>query len=278
MKKSILVAGDSQDFQNIVKAIFSENRTLLCASSSGDVYGFLESRPVHLIIISVKFEQNPAFKFIAKLRSMEKRISEIPVVMLTNTVNPELSDASAKHDIYIVRLPVEPISFEADVNEIIIKNSKNYEKPDIVTGLIKKQYAEEQIAELLAEGKKGALLLISIDSYSFASAGINPESLLKCRDVIRETISKEAVLAVANKHSFILFVPELRERSDIEDYGTRIIESFNDKAAKKKVYVSIGLASTDRHGSDYTDLFQQCDLGLGLARSQGKNKACFYSW
>lgn len=278
MKKTVLAVGESQDFVDIIKYMFSETRSVQCALTADEAVDILESRPVHLIITSAKFEHHSAVDFIFKLRTMDLKIRETPVMLLANVLGSELYNASRKYDIELIQLPVEPISFETIVDDVIISHSKNYEKPDPVTGLIKKQYGEEQIKELLAAGKKGALMLINIDHYSFASAGISVSALLACRDVLKDVITKNAVLAVANKHSFILFVPDLRDRKEIENYGARIIANFNGKTMKEKLYVSIGLSVTDRHGNDYADLYQQCDLGLSVARNSGKNKACFYSW
>lgn len=278
MKKNILVTGTPLNFQAIMHSIFSEKYTVHCVSTIPDAVVLLESRVIHMIIANPKLENGTVKEFLEKLSQMNKKVRNIPFILLTGAFSAELIAVSHRFDIELLELPVEPLGFEQKVDELILKNSSNYEKPDPVTGLNKKQYAEEQIIELLASGKKGALLLLAVDHYSFASSGISKEALLACRDILKSSITKNAVLAVLNSHAFMLFVPDLKKKNEIEDYGKKLIDSINSKIKNETVYVSIGLAVSERHGNDYLDLFQQCDLGLDRARSLGKNKACFYAW
>lgn len=278
MKKNLLIVGE-KSFYSVFAAMFENVYTTHWDAASPDALKTAGARPIHLIICPVKIKNESSFDFLARLRGLPGRARNIPAVVLSSTVSSDLIRRS--HSISaceVMKLPVEPLSFEKQIATILANNAGAYEKPDALTGLHKKRYAEEQIAEMLADGKKGSLFLIDLDHYSFASSGISDKALLTVRDIIQAKIDDSYVLAVASAGGFVLFAPNMKQQQDIEDYASVIIAEIKSKIKSEEIFVSMGLAVTERHGNNYAQLFQYCDRGLERARGLGKNVACFYQW
>ena len=279
MKKNLLVVSDSKNFHLIIEAILKDSYEVLYAENEDDAFYFANLYPVRLLILTPKIRGKDGFGFIEKLRGQNTHWSEIPVLFAPAYVNADVIAKAHKYSVSdIVRTPFEPIAFSARVDELITKFAPSREQPDPVTGLRKKQFASEQITELLAQGKKGALMLVELDHYSFASTSVSDKTLIACRNIIQEEIDDNAVLSVARDGGFLIFVQDLREREKVQEYADRVIKKILERVENEKVYVAIGLAVSERHGKDFPDLYLACDKGLGVSRAQGKNSANFYSW
>ncbi len=279
MKKSLLIIGESEHFQAILAAIFSENYKVFYTGTVVEALKIVKDNIINLILTAPKLDHDTCFDFARRLKNEDGANSDIPIVLVSNNIDTDMLSKAHKNDIVdVIKLPLEPIDFEEKVQTVILKYARAYEKLDPLTGLHKKLYAEEQITDVLENDKKGALLLIEVCHYSFASSKVNDKTLSSCSNILKKLIGPNAVLAVSAGGGFIIFEPALREKEAIEKYASRIIDELREKADAKSLYVSIGLAVTDRHGYAFNDLYLSCDMGLGLARQDGRNKACFYKW
>ncbi|MDR2532691.1 MAG: diguanylate cyclase [Oscillospiraceae bacterium] len=283
MKKNILIISDSGNFHYVTEAIFKERYTVFMSETEKDAFSVLAASPISLIIMTASIKagtkQQDGFKFLERLRSSGKRFSDTPVILVAPLIAPVIISKAHEYNVSeLIQLPFDPIAYDEKVGEVLFKFSPARERPDPVTGLPKKYAGEQSIAALLESGRKGALMLIDLDHYSFVCTGISEKTLLTCRNIIQEEIDEKAVLAVLKAGGFLLFVPELREREKVQNYAARLIKKILERVESEKVYVSIGLAVSERHGKNYEDLYLACDKGLGEARKHGKNLAKFYSW
>jgi GGDEF domain-containing protein len=283
MKKNILTISDSKNFHYITQAIFKGRQTVFTAETESDALALLAKKRISLIILtaSVKAGLKPqnSFKFLERLRASGERFADVPAILAAPSVTPDVIKKAQKHSVSeVVRLPFDPIVLSDKAAETLIKFSHPRERPDMITGLPKKQMGELTIAELLEEGKKGTLMLIDLDHYSFVCTNISGKTLIACRNIIQEETDERAVLAVAKSGGFLLFVPDLREREKVQEYAAKLIQKILERIKDEKIYVAIGLAVSERHGRNFEDLYLACDRGLGEARKDGKNMAKFYSW
>jgi GGDEF domain-containing protein len=285
MKKNILTISDLKNFHYVTQSIFKGRQAVFTAETESDALALLGRKKISLIILtpSVKAGLKPrsSFKFLASLRASGARYADVPAILCAPSVTPDVVTKAQKHSVSeVVKLPFDPIVLNDKVFETLVKFSHPREHPDLVTGLPKKQMGEITIAEMLEEGKKGTLMLIDLDHYSFVCTNISGKTLITCRNIIQEEIDERAVLAVAKSGGFLLFIPDLRGREKIQEYAANLIKKILDRIDEKteKIYVSIGLAVPERHGKNFEDLYLACDRGLGEARKNGKNMAKFYSW
>ncbi|MCL2109200.1 MAG: response regulator [Oscillospiraceae bacterium] len=282
MKKNLLVISDSINLYYIAGAIFGERYRVLYADNEKEAFAVLDENPIRLIILSPMMRGTDGLRFLERLRNPpnpETAKPAPPAVLLGARLPPSVVIRAAQAGVEkTIELPLEPLGFDRAVEEIILKYSPAREKPDPVTGLPKKPMGQMRIEELLRDGTKGALMLVELDHYSFASTAVSNETLIICRDIICEEIDDKAVLAAVKGGGFLLFVPGMKERVKIENYAARLIRKITYKIVGRKVYVSMGLAVSERHGKSYEDLYQACDKGLGVARDNGKNIARFYNW
>jgi len=296
MKKNILTISDQPNFHSVIEAIFRGWHNLFFAETEKVALSVLENEKVNLILLTphvktgtekskqvrpIKAQDKDSFKLLERLRASGKRYAEVPAILASPLVTADEVAKSHKHKVSdIIKLPFDPLVLDDKAAETLAKFSPSRERPDPLTGLPKKQMGELSIAELLNEGKKGTLMMLDLDHYSFIGTAISDKTLLACRNIIQEEIDDKAVLAVIKSGGFLLFVPELREKEKVQDYAKKLIKKILDKMEKgnEKIYVSIGLAVSERHGKNYEDLCLACDRGLGEARKHGKNVAKFYSW
>ena len=279
MKKNLLVIGDTINLYYFTEAIFKGKYSVFFAETDKDALSALEERQIHLMILMPMMRGADSFRFLEALRASGSRAGQIPVFLVGPLLTPQVVARANKAGVAeVMKLPLEPTDYALKVEELLYKFSPARERPDPVTGLPKKQMGEAQAAEMLNEGKKGALLLIELDHYSYASTDISDEALVKCRDIIRDETDDKAVFSVLKGGGFLLFVPGLTDRDKIENYAARLIRKILGKMQQEKIYVSVGLAVSERHGKNYEDLYMACDKGLGVARTNGKNIAKFYNW
>ncbi|MCL2638657.1 MAG: diguanylate cyclase [Oscillospiraceae bacterium] len=283
MKKNILTIGDSKNFHYITQEVLRKQHFIFSAETEKDALSVLGGRKISLVILtpSVKAGLKPqnSFRFLEKLRASDARFADVPVIFAAPDVTPEIIKKSQKNKVSeVIKLPFDPLIFSDKIDATLLAFSHPRELPDPITGLPKKQMGELTIAELLNSGKKGTLMMIDLDHYSFVCTNISEKALLSCRDIIQAAIDEKAVLAVMKGGGFLLFVPELREKDKIQDYAAKLIETILERIKDEKIYVSVGLAVSERHGKNYEDLYLACDRGLGEARKHGKNMAKFYSW
>ncbi|MCL2020256.1 MAG: diguanylate cyclase [Oscillospiraceae bacterium] len=294
MKKNIMIISDSGNFYYITEAIFRQRHRIHSAQTESEALALLRSVSPNLIILTPALKdeaQKPqvigarmsrprdSFRFLEKVRKSGERYADTPTILATPVVTADIISRAGKFGVSeIVKLPFDPLVLCDKVEEVLLKFSPSREHPDPVTGLPKKYAGEQSIAELLDEGKKGALMLIDLDHYSFASTSVSDKTLITCRDIIKDETGADAVLAVLKSGGFLLFVPELREKEKVQEYSERLIRKILERVDGEKVFVSVGLAVSERHGKNYEDLYLACDKGLGEARTHGKNIARFYSW
>jgi diguanylate cyclase (GGDEF)-like protein len=283
MKKNILTISDSKNFHYVTQEILRNKHAIFSADTEKDALNVLDANTIHLIIVTASIraglKPQSSFKLLGGLRASGKKYADVPVIFVAPAVTPEVISKAQRNNVSeVVKLPFNPLTLSEKTEEVLLKFSHPREHPDPVTGLPKKQMGELSIAELLYKGKKGTLMMLDMDHYSFIGTAISDKTLIACRNIIQEEIDDKAVLAVMKGGGFLLFVPELREKEKILAYSERLIKKILERIKDEKVYVSIGLAVSERHGKNYEDLYLACDRGLGEARKDGKNSAKFYSW
>jgi len=293
MKKNILTISDSGSFYYITEAIFRGRHTVYYAENEKDAFSFLAGIPQSLIlltptmkaqahksqVIQARPKAQDSFKFLEKLRASDSRYAEIPAILASPDVTADVISKAHKFGISeIIKLPFDPLAFDDKVEETLLRFSPAREHPDPVTGLPKKFMGEQSIAEMLSKGKKGALMLIDLDHLSYICTSVSDKAMITCRNIIQEEIDDKAVLSVLKAGGFLLFVPDLREKEKVQEYAAKLIKKILERVENEQIYVSVGLAVSERHGKNYEDLYLACDKGLGEARTNGKNIARFYSW
>ncbi|MDR1753588.1 MAG: diguanylate cyclase [Eubacterium sp.] len=278
MKKNILVISDSVNTNSIFEAILSAEYNVETADSTGEAFEIIKKNTPNLVVSTINYRKSSCFDFIADLRKREEPLKSIPfIIIVAGAVSSDMISKSHKYEVSdFIKLPVEPLDFCRKIEFVLLKYARSYEKLDPVTGLHKKRFAEERIIEMIEDGKKGALLLVDIDRYSFASARVSDEIIKACADALIEIVERDVTVSVTCG-GFIIFAPSLKTKAEVEEFAGGIIDLLLKKS-EDKIFISIGLAVAERHGSNYADLYQTSDLGLGLARQSGKNRACFYKW
>jgi GGDEF domain-containing protein len=291
VRKKILFVSEAKLFYKIFDAVLAEKydsthafgaietvKTLIRAlGTAGGGYD--------LLIVSERIENGSCFDLISKVRKEDKRIRDMPAIILAeNITTASIMSANRLSVDEALKLPIDPEVFAETVDAVLQHHAKPYQRPDPVTGLPIMRFAEEEIVEMLKGGSKGALFLIDLDHYSFVGTKVSDEALIKTRDVLHNMLpgttlnGSEAVLAVLAGGGFMIFAPEMRDKKAVEDYAAAIIRGIKAAVDNEQMYVSVGLAVTDRHGTDYEELHKICDMGLSRARTSGKNKAFFYQW
>jgi GGDEF domain-containing protein len=279
MKKNLLVVGD-KGMHTVFSALFDGRYGVIYEDNVNRALEAIHSRPVHLILCPAQIHHVSSFSMITNLRASKTRSRDIPALILTNSMSSDYTRRSREAgDCDVIKLPVEPISFSKQVEMILRSHVQDYEKPDSLTGMMRRRLAEDEITEMLINGVKGALFAVDLDHFSFASSGISDSAKLLMRDIIQDRAREdEDVIAIAKAGSFVLFVRGLSLRKDTEDYAQSIISEIHRKAQDETLYVSIGIAIAGRHGSTYEELYESSYKGLERARTVGKNAACFYRW
>ena len=147
-------------------------------------------------------------------------------------------------------------------------------KQDDLTGLYNRKYAKKQIQQILrARRSHCALILLDADGLKGVNDSRGHESgdqfILHLASRIRSSVRKGDVTARVGGDEFLIF---FRYDEDLEPLVKRIFDSI----VGDEISVSMGVATTERHGSTYRELFHRADAALYAAKQGGRCQYRFY--
>jgi len=155
---------------------------------------------------------------------------------------------------------------------------------DRMTGLLNREYAQEQITRLLARQKSGALFLMDIDNFKMINdlkGHVAGDKILAAfAKNAAEVFGASAVLSRLGGDEFIAFVPVYRSVGDLCRLAQQMVDSaaglVNDSKLLDKIGVSIGIALVPQDGETFDTLYSSADKGQYFAKRNGKNRFSFF--
>ncbi|MBO4776503.1 MAG: diguanylate cyclase, partial [Lachnospiraceae bacterium] len=161
-------------------------------------------------------------------------------------------------------------------NEIRSKADK-----DGLTGLFNRSVLERIVAEEMAEGRKGALIMTDLDNFK----GVNDHYGHSTGDAVLIAYAEhlsfcfkdtEALICRLGGDEFTVYVRDLVEVEKVEEIASRVIGGLSDKMVRSSlppiVGSSIGITINNGEYEDFETLYQTTDKALYYSKEHGKNR------
>ena len=161
-------------------------------------------------------------------------------------------------------------------NEIRSKADK-----DGLTGLFNRSVLERIVAEEMAEGRKGALIMTDLDNFK----GVNDHYGHSTGDAVLIAYAEhlsycfkdtEALICRLGGDEFTVYVRDLTEVEKVEELASRVIGGLSDKMVRSSlppiVGSSIGITINNGEYEDFETLYQTTDKALYYSKEHGKNR------
>lgn len=150
---------------------------------------------------------------------------------------------------------------------------------DTLTGLLNRRYIEERLTEEVVRSKRHrfpvSMLMLDVDNFkSYNDSFGHPagDAALKIvADILNEALRADDVAARYGGEEFAILLPQTssEEAAQIAERIRRRIESA--EFPKRRVTVSIGIASCSAHIGTPKDLVSAADVALYEAKNNGRN-------
>lgn len=174
----------------------------------------------------------------------------------------------------------------ADRAEEALRRSEILERDvqlDSMTGLYNRRYTEEHIRNLLEEKKmSGCLLLLDLDEFKKVNDSHGHQAgdrLLKhVARLLHEKSGKNDIAGRAGGDEFMLFLVNVKERTDAERTAQEIIAETGRFCLELNLHQSCSVGMAEVSGSNITfdEAYSRADKALYEAKEAGKGICCWY--
>ena len=302
--KSILVVDDDKLNLSTARKVLSEDYKVIPVVRGEQALSYLQNGSCDIILLDINMPDMDGFQVLEKIREME-RCKNIPVIFLTADDDTETETRCFKEGaIDFIAKPFVPAvmrsrigraleleelrrsladKLEQKTREVTAMKSKS--RQDALTGLWNRIYTEEAVNEMIAQGAKGALLMIDMDNFKAINDNYGhiagDQTLKMFADTLRSLAGKNDVLCRIGGDEFVVFIKDVTSKDML---GSRASDIISDLSAKLKECkfetnssVSIGIAQTPGDGMDFDKLYNSADKALYYVKQNGKNSYHFYS-
>jgi diguanylate cyclase (GGDEF)-like protein len=186
------------------------------------------------------------------------------------------------------------VGFEGYISDITEEKQNyfqhgNVQTIDMVTGLHNRLYLNEKIDEYFEKNKdsksRSALIILGLDNFKYINDSFGSECGDKFLKVIsqelRSRISEEEYLCRLDGDEFLIFLPNIKSLSDVENKAKNLIKAFNKSynIDDNQIYVttSMGLSVYPVDGEDFEKLLKNADTAMYTAKNNGKNQYQFFN-
>ena len=208
----------------------------------------------------------------------------IAVLNFTDKVNGQRFD---KHDIETLDLIAPQLGVAVD-RMVLRDKAGEYAQlsiTDSLTGLLNRRYLEERLTEEIKRsdrsGEPVSFMMLDVDEFkSYNDRFGHPagdEALEIIARVLKETLRGADIAARYGGEEFCVLLPQTTT-DEAERIAERIRHTIeNTKFPKRKVTVSIGIASRSSSISVVRDLIEATDKALYQAKRDGRNRIRTYA-
>lgn len=302
--KSILVVDDDKLNLSTARKVLSEDYKVIPVVRGEQALSYLQNESCDIILLDINMPDMDGFQVLEKIREME-RCKNIPVIFLTADDDTETETRCFKEGaIDFIAKPFVPAVMRSRIGRALeleelrrsladkleqktreVTDMKSKSRQDALTGLWNRIYTEEAVNEMIAQGAKGALLMIDMDNFKAINDNYGhiagDQTLKMFADTLRSLEEKNDVLCRIGGDEFVVFIKDVTSKDML---GSRASDIISDLSAKLKECkfetnssVSIGIAQTPEDGMDFDKLYNSADKALYYVKQNGKNSYHFYS-
>ena len=292
---TVLVIEDHPDQRDLLAIVLQrEGYRVVTAANGVEALEKLSQETVHIALSDIMMPKMDGFELIHKVRS-DPGLKNIYLILITARIQEgdRVRGLDLGADDYITK----PFSFSellarVRVGSRVVQYQQHLEyqtQIDSLTGLFNRRAFEKKIAEEFERAKRYhhafSLLILDIDNFktindTYGHHG-GDTALVRISDTLRAKTRQSDFPSRYGGEEFVLILPETDQESALQ-VATKIQDeirssTFGINDRHFSLTVSIGISSSsNKDYSDWTQMLNDADQALYVAKNNGKDRAEVY--
>ena len=166
------------------------------------------------------------------------------------------------------------------------EESRKQADTDLLTGLMNRTAAQEDISEHLTETQEtGVLMLLDLDRFKSVNDRLGHQMgdtvLIDVANDLKRMFRNSDVLSRLGGDEFVVYMNSVPEKEWAMERAAQVVRAVRrwvgNGTTNIQISASIGIVMTDMVDRNYDELYKAADIAMYAAKSQGGNRAMFYS-
>ena len=156
---------------------------------------------------------------------------------------------------------------------------------DLLTGLTMRTAAQQLIQEHLKTDEHGVMMLLDLDRFKSVNDRLGHQMgdtvLIDVANDLKRMFRNSDVLSRLGGDEFVVYMNSVPEKEWAMERASQVVRAVRrwvgNGTTNIQISASIGIVMTDMVERNYDELYRAADIAMYAAKSQGGNRALFYS-
>ena len=165
------------------------------------------------------------------------------------------------------------------------EETRKASETDLLTGLMARVAARKEIEEHLETDDHGVLMLLDLDRFKSVNDRLGHQTgdkvLVDVAADLKKLFRNSDILSRLGGDEFVVYLKSVPEKEWALQRASQIVKEIRrwvgEGMINIQVTASVGIVMTDMVPRHYDDLYRAADIAMYIAKSEGGNKALFYS-
>jgi len=165
------------------------------------------------------------------------------------------------------------------------EESREQADTDLLTGLTMRTAAQKEIEEHLKTDEHGVMMLLDLDRFKSVNDRLGHQMgdkvLVDVAADLKKMFRNSDVLSRLGGDEFVVYMKSVPEKAWAQQRASQIVREIRrwvgDGTTNVQISASVGIVMTDMVNRTYDDLYRAADIAMYCAKSEGGNKALFYT-
>ena len=174
----------------------------------------------------------------------------------------------------------------ARVRLIVGQQKSQYQADtDLLTGLTMRTAAQQMIQDHLKTDKHGVMMLLDLDRFKSVNDRLGHQMgdtvLIDVANDLKRMFRNSDVLSRLGGDEFVVYMNSVPEKEWAMERAAQVVRAVRrwvgNGTTNIQISASVGIVMTDMVERNYDELYRAADIAMYAAKSQGGNRALFYS-
>ncbi len=165
------------------------------------------------------------------------------------------------------------------------EETRKASETDLLTGLMARVAARKEIEKHLETDDHGVLMLLDLDRFKSVNDRLGHQTgdkvLVDVAADLKKLFRNSDILSRLGGDEFVVYLKSVPEKEWALQRASQIVKEIRrwvgEGMINIQVTASVGIVMTDMVPRHYDDLYRAADITMYIAKSDGGNKALFYS-
>ena len=165
------------------------------------------------------------------------------------------------------------------------EETRKASETDLLTGLMARMAAQQEIEEHLETDEHGVLMLMDLDRFKSVNDRlghqIGDKVLIDVAADMKKMFRNSDVLSRLGGDEFVVYLKSVPEKEWALQRASQIVQEIRrwvgEGTVNIQITASVGIVMTDMVPRHYDDLYRAADIAMYTAKAQGGNRALFYT-